>query len=55
MDEVTTFTPNLARYEQFMDVVRYRLTTRAFRPDLPVPREHFERKPGCAACRRSVR
>lgn len=42
MDEVTTFTPNLTRYEQFMDVVRNRLTTRAFRRDIPVPREHVE-------------
>lgn len=42
MDDITTFAPNLARYEQFMDVVRNRLTTRAFRPDIPVPREHIE-------------
>jgi nitroreductase len=42
MDEVTAFTPNLLRYEQFMDVVRNRLTTRAFRPDIQVPREHIE-------------
>ena len=42
MDDVTKFTPNLARYEQLMDVVRNRLTTRAFRPDIAVPREHIE-------------
>jgi len=42
MDDVTAFTPNVARYEQFMEVVRGRLTTRAFRPDIPVPREHVE-------------
>ena len=42
MDEATTFTPNLARYEALMDVVRNRLTTRAFRPDIAVPREHIE-------------
>ena len=42
MDDVTKFTPNLARYEALMEVVRNRLTTRAFRPDIPVPREHIE-------------
>lgn len=42
MDEITKFTPNLARYENLMDVVRNRLTTRAFRPDIAVPREHME-------------
>lgn len=42
MDETTKFTPNLARYDQFMEVARNRLTTRAFRPDIPVPREHIE-------------
>jgi 5,6-dimethylbenzimidazole synthase len=42
MDDVTKFTPNLARYESLMDVVRGRLTTRAFRPDVAVPREHME-------------
>jgi nitroreductase len=42
MDEVATFTPNIARYEQLMEVVRNRLTTRAFRPDIAVPREHIE-------------
>lgn len=42
MDDVTQFTPNLARYEALMEVVRNRLTSRAFRPDIPVPREHIE-------------
>ena len=42
MDDATKFTPDLKRYEAMMDVVRNRLTTRAFRPDVPVPREHFE-------------
>jgi len=42
MDEVTKFTPDLKRYEALMEVVRNRLTTRAFRPDVPVPREHIE-------------
>ncbi len=42
MDEVTTFTPNVARYENLMEVVRNRLTTRAFRPDIAVPRQHIE-------------
>jgi 5,6-dimethylbenzimidazole synthase len=42
MYDVTTFTPNVARYENLMDVVRGRLTTRAFRPDIAVPRQHIE-------------
>jgi 5,6-dimethylbenzimidazole synthase len=42
MDEATTFTPNVARYESLMEVVRNRLTTRAFRPNIAVPREHIE-------------
>jgi 5,6-dimethylbenzimidazole synthase len=42
MDEVTQFTPDLKRYEALMEVVRNRLTTRAFRPDIAVPREHIE-------------
>ena len=42
MDDVTKFTPNLARYEALMDVVRGRLTSRAFKPDIAVPREHIE-------------
>ena len=42
MDDVTQFTPNLARYEALMDVVRNRMTTRAFRADIAVPRAHIE-------------
>jgi nitroreductase family protein len=34
--------PDLARYEQLMGVVRQRLTSRQFKPDVPVPREHVE-------------
>jgi nitroreductase len=36
------FVPTLARYDALMDVVRSRVTTRQFRPDIPVPREHIE-------------
>lgn len=43
MDAATTFAPQLARYEALMEVVRRRITSRAFRPDIPVPREHIER------------
>jgi len=32
----------LRRYETFMSVARNRLTTRQFRPDYTVPREHYE-------------
>jgi 5,6-dimethylbenzimidazole synthase len=42
MDEATTFTPNVARYESLMEVVRNRFTTRAFRPDIAVPCQHIE-------------
>lgn len=42
MDHVAQFTANLARYESLIDVVRNRMTTRAFRPDIAVPREHIE-------------
>jgi 5,6-dimethylbenzimidazole synthase len=42
MDDLTKFTPDLARYEALMEVVRNRLTTRAFRPDISVSREHME-------------
>jgi len=31
------------RYEALMDVVRNRMTVRAFDPSAPVPREHYER------------
>jgi 5,6-dimethylbenzimidazole synthase len=41
-DMTTRFEPNLARYEALMDTVRNRLTTRQFRPDIAVPREHIE-------------
>jgi 5,6-dimethylbenzimidazole synthase len=34
--------PNLARYEQLMDVARNRMTSRQFKPDIAVPREHIE-------------
>jgi 5,6-dimethylbenzimidazole synthase len=34
--------PNLARYGQLMDTVRNRLTSRQFKPDVAVPREHIE-------------
>jgi len=34
--------PDLARYEQLMGVVRQRLTSRQFKPDVAVPREHIE-------------
>ena len=33
---------NLGRYEQLMDVVRNRLTSRQFNPKIAVPREHIE-------------
>jgi 5,6-dimethylbenzimidazole synthase len=36
------FAPALARYDALMDVVRSRMTTRAFRDDIAVPREHIE-------------
>jgi nitroreductase len=43
MNEMSArFEPNLARYEAFMDVARNRLTSRQFRPDIAVPREHIE-------------
>lgn len=36
------FVPNIARYDALMDVVRNRMTSRQFRPDIGVPREHIE-------------
>lgn len=42
MDDITKFTPNVARYDVLMDVVRNRLTTRAFKPDVTIPHQHFE-------------
>jgi nitroreductase len=41
-DMTSRFEPNVTRYEALMDVVRNRLTTRQFRPDIAVPREHVE-------------
>jgi nitroreductase len=40
--ETTTFAPNLARYDGLMDTVRGRMTSRAFRSDIAVPRDHIE-------------
>ena len=37
-----TFNPSVERYQLLMDVVRTRMTTRQFNPDIPVPREHIE-------------
>jgi 5,6-dimethylbenzimidazole synthase len=43
MNEPTEkFTPTVERYQALMDVVRNRLTSRAFRPEIKVPREHIE-------------
>ena len=43
MDETAgTFTANVARYDALMDVVRGRMTSRAFRSDVAVPRQHIE-------------
>ena len=33
---------NRARYEALMEVIRSRMTNRAFVPEYKVPREHFE-------------
>ena len=33
---------NLGRYEQLMDVIRNRLTSRQFDPKIAIPREHIE-------------
>jgi len=33
---------NLARYDQFIDIVRHRYTSRQFDPQIAVPREHIE-------------
>src|SRR5271166_3952186 len=41
-EPMTSFAPMVARYEAFMDIVRSRLTSRAFRPDIAVPRGHVE-------------
>ena len=37
-----SFVPDLDRYEQLMGVMRQRLTSRQFNPDIAVPREHVE-------------
>ena len=36
------FTPSMERYAALMEVVHHRMTSRAFRPDVPVPRAHVE-------------
>jgi len=41
-EPMVKFAPTVERYEALMDVVRNRLTSRAFRPDIAVPREHIE-------------
>ena len=41
-EQPTGFAANLARYEQLMDVVRHRFTSRQFNPQIAVPREHIE-------------
>ncbi len=41
-EAITGFRPTVERYDMLMDIVRNRLTTRAFRPDIAVPREHIE-------------
>jgi len=33
---------NMRRYQEFIDIVRNRVTTRAFRPGQSIPREHYE-------------
>jgi nitroreductase len=37
-----TLTPSVERYQALMDVVRNRMTTRQFNPNIAVPREHIE-------------
>jgi nitroreductase len=41
-DTGATFTANVARYDALMDVVRGRMTSRAFNPDVAIPRQHIE-------------
>jgi len=36
------FAPTVERYHALMDVVRGRLTSRAFKPEIIIPREHME-------------
>lgn len=40
--EATTFRADRTRYDQLMETVRGRLTSRAFNSAVPVPREHIE-------------
>jgi 5,6-dimethylbenzimidazole synthase len=41
-DTAAPFIANVARYDALMDVVRGRTTSRAFRPDVTIPRQHIE-------------
>src|SRR5215467_4961065 len=41
-EPMPTFTPTVERYDALMDVVRGRLTSRAFKPEVTIPREHME-------------
>ncbi len=41
-ETAAAFSPNLVRYEQLMETVRGRLTSRLFDPRVAIPREHFE-------------
>jgi len=41
-EAITGFHPTVERYEALIEIVRNRLTSRAFRPDIAVPREHIE-------------
>jgi 5,6-dimethylbenzimidazole synthase len=41
-DKAAGFAADLTRYEQLMGVVRQRLTSRQFKPEIAVPREHIE-------------
>jgi 5,6-dimethylbenzimidazole synthase len=43
MTQTPAFTPDLARYDQLMQVVRHRLTSRQFDPAAKVPRDHIEK------------
>jgi len=41
-DQSEGFVANPGRYEQLMDIVRHRFTSRQFNPRVAVPREHIE-------------
>lgn len=41
-DNADAFAADRARYDQLMETVRRRLTSRAFNPAVPIPREHIE-------------